>query len=820
VYFFAINDNNGKPERYVLMHENITERKLAEEAVRKSNELLSMFMKYSPIYAFIKEVTPTESRVLMASDNFIKMIGVSKENMIGKNMQELFPADLATQITKDDWNVASSGQMLEIDEELDGRYYHTIKFPIIYGDKNLLAGYTIDVTENKKTEEILKQNEEEITRQNGLFTSLLKNLTQGVFMVEVPSGKPLMANDAALKLLGRGILPDVTKNNLSEVYNAYKVDKNTLYPTAEMPIIKGMKGESSYIDDMLVVRPDGTETFLEIFGTPVINRQGQIWASLVSFSDITERKKAEVALSESEARFKTIFMKSPMGISLSDSLTGQILQANPRYAEIVGRTQEEVLTLNWMDITHPDDVQVDQEKNALLLQGTIPGYQMEKRYIHPDGSVIWVNMTIVPMSEELYDHPHNLCMIEDITDKKKYEMELIKAKERAEESDRLKSAFLANVSHEIRTPMNGIIGFAELLKEPDISGDDLHEYVGIIEKSGIRMLNIINDIIDISKIESGLMKMTITKTNIQEQVEFVYGFFKPEAEAKGLSLVLNSADINKEAFIYTDREKLYAIITNLVKNSIKYTKEGVIELGYNLKTNEGEPELMFFVKDTGIGIPKDRQDAVFERFIQAEVADTRSFQGAGLGLAITKAYVEMLGGQIGLESEEGKGSTFYFTLPSLCDSNPKPEEIGADGIVVNNSRELDLRILIAEDDEISSTLIEKGLRSVSKTVDKVKTGVEAVEFCHNHPDIDLILMDVQMPLMDGYTAVRKIREFNKNVVIFAQTAYALAGDREKAINAGCNDYITKPISKGLLLKLIYASFKIADGTSAKMVDGV
>lgn len=803
---FPIYDNVGKLEQYVLMHENITERKLAEEALRKSNELVSLFMKYSPIYAFIKEVTSTESRVLMASENFIKMVGVSGTEMKGKTMHELFPADLASQITKDDWNVVSSSQMLEIDEELDGRYYHTIKFPIIYGDKNLLAGYTIDVTDNKKTEEILKQNEEEITRQNGLFTSLLKNLTQGVFMVEAPSGKPLMANEAALKLLGRGILPDVTKENLSEVYKAYKIDKNTPYPIEEMPIVKGMSGISSYIDDMLVVRPDGTETFLEIFGTPVINRQGQIWASLVSFSDITERKKAEVALSESEARFKTIFMKSPMGISLSDSLTGQILQANPRYAEIVGRTHEEVLSLNWMDITHPDDVLVDQEKNALLLQGAIPGYQMEKRYIHPDGSLVWVNMTIVPLSEELYDHPHNLCMIEDITDKKKYEMELIKAKERAEESDRLKSAFLANVSHEIRTPMNGIIGFAELLKEPDISGDDLHEYVGIIEKSGVRMLNIINDIIDISKIESGLMKITISKTNVNEQVDYSYKFFKPEAENKGISLIVNSEYSNAEAYINTDREKLYAIITNLVKNSIKYTHEGVIEMGYSLIPKEGKTELQFYVKDTGIGIAKDRQNAIFERFIQADVTDTRSFQGAGLGLAITKAYVEMLGGKIWLESEEGKGSEFYFTLPSLPDTELKMEDHVADSIEESGSHEIKLKILIVEDDETSELLIEKDVKKYTREILNVGTGEEAVEICRNQPDIDLILMDIQMPVMDGYTAVRKIREFNKDVVIYAQTAYALSGDREKALKAGCNDYLTKPISKEVLLGMIQANF--------------
>ncbi len=237
--------------------------------------------------------------------------------------------------------------------------------------------------------------------------------------------------------------------------------------------------------------------------------------------------------------------------------------------------------------------------------------------------------------------------------------ELVNAKEHAEESDRLKSAFLANMSHEIRTPMNGILGFSELLKEPDLTGEQQQEYILMIEKSGARMLNIINDIIDISKIEAGLMKLDIRESNINEQIEYIYTFFKPEVEAKGMKLAFKNNLPAKEAFIKTDREKLYAILTNLVKNAIKYTNKGSIEFGYFKKVEMIE----FYFKDTGIGIPKDRQEAIFERFIQADIADKQARQGAGLGLSITKAYIEMLGGKIWVESQDGIGSTFYFTLP-------------------------------------------------------------------------------------------------------------------------------------------------------------
>lgn len=654
-------DEQKNPIRVIGIVRDITEQKMAENALKNTSEMLSLFIKNSPIYAFIKEVTPTDSRALMASKNYIDMIGVSGSDMIGKSMREFFPSDLATQIIEDDWDVASKGIMIERKEELNGRFYKTLKFPIAYNNQNFLAGYTIDITEMHEANEILKHNKEEITRQNSLFMSLLKNLNQGIFMVEAPSGKPLLANEAALNLLGRGILPDATKQNLSELYNAYKASDRTPYPIDKMPIVRGMNGESSYIDDMLIIYPDGTEKLLEIFGSPVLDQKGKPWASLVSFSDITMRKQTEVALRESEARFKSIFIKSPIGISVSDSITGEILQSNPKFEEIIGRTNEEISTINWMGITHPEDLQLDLDKIALVLKGEIQGYQMEKRYIRPDGSIVWVNMTIVPLPVELHEHPHNLCMIEDITDKKNSEMILIKAKEKAEESDRLKSAFLANMSHEIRTPMNGILGFAELLKEPNLSGEKQQEYIQIIEKSGDRMLNIINNIIDISKIEAGQMLTNITEVNINELMVNIYDFFRPEVEHKGLQLLCKNNLSSNIEIIKTDFDKLQSVLTNLIKNAIKYTIQGSIEFGCE---KNGE-QLNFFVKDTGIGIPKDRQEAVFERFIQADISDIMAHQGAGLGLSISKAYVYMMGGKIWLESEEGKGTTFHFTLPLI-----------------------------------------------------------------------------------------------------------------------------------------------------------
>ncbi|MFH0761093.1 MAG: ATP-binding protein [Bacteroidota bacterium] len=393
-------------------------------------------------------------------------------------------------------------------------------------------------------------------------------------------------------------------------------------------------------------------------------------------------------------------------------------------------------------------------------------------------------------------------------EKEKRAAELVIAKEHAEQSDRLKSAFLANMSHEIRTPLNGVLGFASLLEETDLSGEERRDYLELMEQSGARMLNIINDIIDISKIESGLTEVHLEESNINDQIDNIQTFFKPEIDKKKIRFSTKKALPEKEAVIITDHEKIFTILTNLVKNAIKYTDEGSIEFGYNLKTESQSTVLEFFIKDTGIGIPKDRQEAIFERFIQADITDKMARQGAGLGLSISKAFVELLGGKIWVRSQEGKGSIFYFTIPFRPQPHPKSDITTFVSGVGEKSQKRNLKVLIVEDDRISDLLILSFLkRKISHSVLHSETGVEAIETCRNNPDLDLVLMDIKMPDMNGYEATRQIRQFNKEVVIIAQTAFGLSGDREKAIEAGCNDYIAKPFNKDELFALIQKCLK-------------
>ncbi len=384
---------------------------------------------------------------------------------------------------------------------------------------------------------------------------------------------------------------------------------------------------------------------------------------------------------------------------------------------------------------------------------------------------------------------------------KRINRELSQAKKKAEESDKLKSAFLANMSHEIRTPMNGILGFSSLLKEPGLTGKQQSNYIALIEESGARMLEIINDLIDISKVESGQMEIYISEVNISKEVRFIVDFFQPEAEKKGLSLTCTNPKEQSDIIVKSDKAKFNAILTNLVKNAIKYTNKGTIAVSYE----QIGDYIHIHVKDTGIGITDSRLNAVFDRFVQADSSISSNYEGAGLGLAISKAFAEMLGGEIWLESKIKVGSRFSFSIPNEGTIKKKVDKNNQE-IKKDNNTDKKIKILIAEDDLTSDLLLSTLIKEISKEILHATTGKEVIEICRLNRDIDLILMDVRMPEIDGYNATREIRKFNKDVIIIAQTAYALQGEIQKAKDAGCNDFISKPLKKITLLELINKYF--------------
>ncbi len=392
----------------------------------------------------------------------------------------------------------------------------------------------------------------------------------------------------------------------------------------------------------------------------------------------------------------------------------------------------------------------------------------------------------------------NKALSARLTELEKANRELERAKAKAEESDRLKTAFLQNMSHEIRTPMNGIMGFTELLSNPDLSDDERQSYINIVTKSGDRMLSTFNDLVEVSMIETGNVTLHFSTINLNGELGDLYADFNHEARSKNLTLTFYSDLPDHKANIYTDREKLSAILFHLIKNAIKYTLNGTITFGYRKK----DEWLEFYVEDHGVGIPAERQQAVFDKFTQADIEDKNALEGSGLGLTVAKAYVEMLGGTIWMKSVENKGSTFYFTIP-----------FKTSGEAVDSGQNLrhpvparKPKILIAEDEPYTKDYLTIILQNMCSEILYADNGLDAVNACRENQDIDLVLMDIKMPQMNGYEATREIRKFNKDVVIIAQTAYAMSGDRQKALEAGCNDYISKPINRDALVTMIEEKF--------------
>ena len=534
-------------------------------------------------------------------------------------------------------------------------------------------------------------------------------------------------------------------------------------------------------------------------------------------------KLLELKLIESERRLSQILQSGNIATLILD-VKGNILFCNDYLINIIGKKQNEIIGESWFDLFIPDDRKEEMKNmffNGLSSKGVVENY--ENPIISKNGERLyfsWYNIILISNTNELLG---TASIGVNTTDRKIYEEKLIEknieiekqnetlikineelrnAKEKAEESDRLKTAFLANVSHEIRTPMNGILGFTNLLKKNDIPENEKNSYIEIIHKSGERLMGVINDIIDISKIEAGLIKLNYTQTNLREQTEYIYNLFKPETEVKNIKFKLKATISAKESVINTDKEKVYAILANLVKNAIKFTDEGSIEIGYSIKDGFAE----FHVKDTGSGVEKEKYAYIFERFRQGSESMNRKYEGAGLGLSISKAYVEMLGGKIWVTENKSKGSVFYFTIPVEPIHIIEKEEKISKKINELKLPEDKLKILIAEDDEISEILIAKVVDSISREIIRVKSGEAAVEACLDNPDIDLVLMDLRMSGLDGKEATRKIREFNKDVVIIAQTAFAFAGDKEKALKSGFNDYISKPIEHTALIEMIQKHF--------------
>ncbi len=762
-----------------------TERKQADEILKESeSRFKNIFAKHNSIMLLIK---PEDGQIINANNAASIFYGYSISELCAMSINQLntlSPEKIAEERNNalfQKRNYFIFEHKLASDEI---RIVEVHSSPIDFDGKQILFSIIHDITNRITAEQALKESEWK-------YRSLIENTSDVVFCTN-EKGEYIFTNNVFAKTFGK--TPDYfVGKTFWDIYPKEEADHRFIS-------IKEMfrTGEVQTIE-VSVPLPDKTLYFLAK-ANPIKDETGKVILNLTTSIDITDRKLAEQKIKVSEEKYRVLVENTDTGFVLIDE-KGKVISANESYRKLAGfKINDDIIGRSITEWTAPEEK--ENNANAVSLcakQGFITDF--ETIYEQSNGTRLNININASTYkSPEGFNQIISYCR--DITQRKIAELELKKAKEKAEESDLLKSAFLANMSHEIRTPMNGILGFADLLKTSNLSGEKQQEYINLIEKSGKRMLNIINDIVNISKVESGMVEINISTSNANEQTDFIYNFFKLEAEKKGVKLILNNGLSPLEAQFKTDREKVFAILTNLVKNALKFTEKGSIEIGY---VKKGE-FLEFYVKDTGVGILLDKKELIFERFRQGSEDFSRGYEGAGLGLAISKAYVELLGGKIWAKSNINEGSIFYFTIPY---NNELKENKNFNNTIAETEENIkikNIKILLVEDDETAEQMITVMVKKYDKQIFIARDGEEAVISCYSNPEIDLILMDVKLPKMSGYEATKQIRAFNKDVIIIAQTAYAFSGEKEKAIEAGCNDYISKPYGKAALYELIEKYF--------------
>ncbi len=798
-----------------------------------------------------------------------------------------------------------------------------------------LEGFITDITKQVKIDEELRESENR-------FKDLVEMLPEAIFETDL-NFRFTYVNKRAHEISG------YSEEDIKNGLNGMEILAPEERVRAKENFNKRFYGTDLGTVRYTAIKKDGTH-FQVLFHANTIFKNGKVAGLRGIIIDISDRIKAENTLRENEQKLRLIINNSPFGISTTD-LEGHFIDVNPALCNIIGYSKEEMLGKHFNTFSFPDDKEKNRIKFQELTSGKIPFFEIEKRYIHKKGNIVYVLIR----SQLIHDHKGSplfqTAMIEDISERKKaeqiqkvlynisnavvstenlenliglirnelstiidttnffvalydeksdtitlpfftdekehhtfipkgksltqyvidtqksllatyetkkklvdegklehigsvskiwlgvplktegrvtgvlaiqsykdenafnesdvkmlefvseqisisiqrkkFETELKKALDKANESDRLKSSFLATISHELRTPLNAIIGFSEFF-EKNLPPEDVEKFGQIIYTSGLHLLSIVNDLFDITLIESGETRIKKEDVNLGNILKDVFTVISSNTKGNSnIKFELAAPLEYQDYYVNTDENKLKQILINLLKNAFKFTQEGYVRYGFAMITENGMPFIRFFVEDTGIGISKNNKELIFEIFRQVDESNSRRYGGAGIGLSVAKRLTELLGGRIWLESDPGKGSCFYFTIPAGAKEESKHFVQNEKETIAEFKEKL---ILIAEDDEASYTYLKTVLNKKGITSVRARNGEEAVDLCFSNNKINLILMDINMPVMNGYIATKKIKEKLPDIPIIAQTAYAVAGDREKIVEAGCNEYISKPIN--------------------------
>lgn len=780
-----------------VIFNDITSRKRIELELQESEERYRKLIELSPDAICVY----SSGKLVYLNKQCVKLVGAeTDEEIIGTDILSYVHPDYKEIVKERSLKTLINKEILPVIEEklirLDGEIIdaEVTASPIIYNNKSSIQVIIRDITNRKKAELALRKSEER-------FSIAMGAVNDGIFEWDIETNEIFFSPKNYTML---GYEPYEFKANHFFWNNMVHPDDRELNYAKFEEHLQG--ASETYEIEYRIKTKSGQYKWVLERGKILEKTSDNLAKRVIGIhTDIDIRKESEENLKK-EKNFVSNLMKiSPVGI-ITTNEQATITYANDQAEQILNIKKNENGVYGWpkCKIYNMNGIEISFKHFSFTHNNISNSPQFNLRYIlqwnKNKRKVISINMN--PVKDLNSNFNGGIFTITDITFQVEAEQQLRNAKEQAEESDRLKSAFLANMSHEIRTPMNGIIGFSGLLGRDDLTQDKKSKYVRIIQNSTNQLLTIITDILDISKIEAGQMTIVDNTFNINQLLDELVDQFEKEKKDKekyAIQIKSHKGLDAEKAEIIADKGRLSQVLTNLLGNALKFTEEGSIEFGYKLINND---KLIFFVKDTGIGISYEKQSIIFERFRQADDSTTRKFGGTGLGLAISRGILELLGGKIWVESIPNEGSVFYFSLPYKVAFVQKMTEPETTDDVSKDYNWQGKKILIVEDVEDNFLLIQEILSSTNAELIYAPDGKSSISIYKNDPGIDLILMDIQLPDITGYEAIKQILTINPTAIIVAQTAYGLIGDKEKTLSAGCKDYISKPIIRSHFLNLL------------------
>lgn len=815
-------------------------RKLSEAALQESELRLRILINSMPDIVCFKDGA---GRWLEANQSDLALFQLEGVDYFGKTASELaefspFYRETFLRCESSDeaaWHQGCISKYEEVIPQPNGtiKTFDVIKIPIYEADGSrkglIVIGHDIsDRVRNEKdlhrAYQISELLVEDLRKSENLIQKIFDLLPVGLWIAD-ETGKLLSSNAAAVKIWGGNPLVSIEEFG---VFKAVRLPSREVVTAEDWALVHSVREGITITDELLEIQTfDGEKRIILNYTAPVLDAQNRVEAAFVIEQDVTEKFRNEMILKlqsniaravVSTDNLSELFEVIRQELAVLFDTSNFIYTVYDAETDMLFAPFETDVTGDIVDTWKADKSLTGymlKQHQSLLLDEADLKTLMDSGEVEIVGApaACWMGVplfkgnqvsgAVIVQSYEnnrAYD-AKSLEVMEIIAhemsiyiERKTTEEELIKAKDKAEESDRLKTGFLQNMSHEIRTPMHGILGFASLLEQDGVKAEDIKEFSGYIRVSGNRMMELINNILDVTKIESGVIEISEDVISLQKLMNDLYSLSKPLSDTKKLELICTYDHELEDVIFKSDELKIIQIMTNLIGNAIKFTAQGKVEFGSFIQ----DSTLHFRVKDTGCGIAEAHIPRVFDRFYQADMSIARGFEGAGLGLSICQGLVNCLNGEIHFETEVGVGSEFSFYIPVIAEIIPEadPPE------VVFSGKDKAWIILVAEDDDVNFFYVQAVLTSHQIQVLRAANGQEAIEMVILRPEIDLVLMDIKMPIMNGVEATKKIKQLRPELPVIIQTAYAFENEKSVAYAAGCDEYLTKPIKSGDLLQCL------------------